>query len=226
MYVPPAFRINRADFLAFADARGFGLVCVTDGERPIASSVPFHLEYESDGTPLLWFHLARNNHLINLADGVRPWLFTIAGPDAYVSPDWYVSADQVPTWLYQTVHMTGPVRTMSNNQMVDHLNQLSAKFENELAPKPPWLVDKMSTGRLESMKKAIVGLVMTIDDIEGQFKLNQHKSEADYVGVTNALALQKSAGAHEISSMMRAMRPHAFATIENDSSMTHEGNQP
>ena len=35
------------------------------------------------------------------------WLMAVNGADAYVSPDWYVSPDQVPTWLYQAVHLTG-----------------------------------------------------------------------------------------------------------------------
>ena len=40
------------------------------------------------------------------------------------------------------------------------------------------------------MKKAIVGLVMSVDEVEGSFKLNQHKSETDYAAVAGALAAQ------------------------------------
>ena len=56
------------------------------------------------------FHVARGNPLAALADGTSHWLLAVNGADAYVSPDWYVSPDQVPTWLYQAVHLTGPVR--------------------------------------------------------------------------------------------------------------------
>ena len=41
----------------------------------------------------------------------------------------------------------------------------------------------MAAGRLEAMKKAIVGLVMTVEEIEGSFKLNQHKSDVDHVAI-------------------------------------------
>ena len=228
MYVPPAFRVDRAACLAFAAARGFGLACAHDGHKPIASPVPFHIEYGSDGTPLVCFHLARHNPLIGLADGVTPWLFAVSDADAYVSPDWYVSPDQVPTWLYETVHMTGAVRVMSGQQLPDHLNQASARFENDLAPKKPWTVDKMSSGRFDAMMKAIVGLVMTVEGVEGSFKLNQHTSDADHVAVTRALALQKSAGAQKLSAAMRAMRPQAFASIEDNETLStvHEGIAP
>ena len=53
-----------------------------------------------------------NNALAKLADGTSSWLMAVNGADAYVSPDWYVSPDQVPTWLYQAVHLTGTVRTI------------------------------------------------------------------------------------------------------------------
>lgn len=76
--------------------------------------------------------------------------------------------------------------------------------------------------------KAIVGLVMTVEQVEGSFKLNQHKSDADHVAVTRALALQKSAGAQKLLTEMRAMRPQAFAAIEDNEplSTVHEGIAP
>ncbi len=52
----------------------------------------------------------------------------------------------------------------------------------------------MTAGRLEAMKKAIVGLVMTVEEIEGSFKLNQHKSDVDHVAVATALASQPDDG--------------------------------
>ena len=122
------------------------------------------------------------------ADGKSRWLLAVNGADAYVSADWYVSPDQVPTWLYQAVHLTGTVGLMPEDELAAHLDALSAKFESWLAPKPPWTVAKVSAGRQEMLKKAIVGLVMTVEDIEGSFKLNQHKSDADHMAVANALA--------------------------------------
>ena len=136
------------------------------------------------------FHVARQNPLVKLADGTSSWLMAVNGADAYVSPDWYVSPDQVPTWLYQAVHLTGTVRRLSDDELGPHLDTLSAKFESWLAPKPPWTSSKMTAGRLDAMKKAIVGLAMTVDEVEGSFKLDQHKSDADYAAIAAALALQ------------------------------------
>ena len=210
MYTPPMFKPDRAACLAFAQTRGFGTLCAWDGAKPIASSLPFYLVYADDGTPQAAFHVARHNPLLSLADGTSSWLMAVNGADAYVSPDWYASPDQVPTWLYQAVHLTGTVRPMSDSELGSHLDALSAKFENWLAPKPPWTSSKMTAGRLDAMKKAIVGLVMTVEQVEGSFKLNQHKSDVDHVAIAIGLAQQPEAAALVLAGEMRALRPQLF----------------
>jgi transcriptional regulator len=209
------FKPDRAASLAFAQARGFATVCAFDGNKPIASLLPFYLDYADDGTARAAFHVARHNPLVRLAGGASSWLLAVSGADAYVSADWYVSPDQVPTWLYQAVHLTGKVRQLSDDELAVQIDTLSAKFENWLAPKKPWTTSKMTAGRLEALKKAIVGLVMTVEDVEGSFKLNQHKSEADYAAVAGALASQPEAGSQQIAQLMREARPEAFANETN-----------
>jgi transcriptional regulator len=156
--------------------------------------------------------------LVKLADGTASWLMAVNAADAYVSADWYASPDQVPTWLYQAVHLTGTVRRFSDAELGPHLDALSAKFESRLAPKPPWTSSKMTAGPLVAMKKAIVGLMMSVDEVEGSFKLNQHKSETDYAAVAGALAAQTDTNAQQIARLMRETRPQAFT----DEAFAHE----
>ena len=210
MYTPPLFKQDRAASLAFAEARGFGLVCAWNGSRPVASLLPFYLSKGPEGSVQALFHVARQNPLVAVADGKTPWLLAVNGADSYVSPDWYVSPDQVPTWLYQSVHLTGMVRSLSEDELAVQIDALSAKFEAWLLPKKPWSTAKMTAARLEALKKAIVGLVMTVEEIEGSFKLNQTKSDADFAAVAGALAAQDDADAKEIAQLMRQTRPTAF----------------
>ncbi len=87
MYTPPMFKPDRAASLAFAEARGFGTVCAWDGNKPIASSLPFYLNYAADGTPRRLFHVARHNplvaaggrHVVLAAGGERRGCLCIAG---------------------------------------------------------------------------------------------------------------------------------------------------
>jgi transcriptional regulator len=211
MYTPPFFKQDHAASLAFAEERGFGTVCAWNGTRPIASSLPFYLNGADDGTVEVLFHVARQNPLAKLADATTSWLLAVNGPDAYVSPDWYVSPDQVPTWLYQSVHLTGTVRVLSDDELAVQIDTLSGKFENWLLPKKPWTSAKMTPARLETMKKAIVGLVMKVEEVEGSFKLNQHKSEADYAAVADALQERTETSSQQIAGLMRQARPQVFA---------------
>jgi len=95
---------------------------------------------------------------------------------------------------------------LSDDELAVQLDTLSAKFEDWLAPKPPWTSSKMTAGRLQAMKKAIVGLVMTVEDVEGSFKLNQHKSDADHAAIASALTQRHDEAARLIGTQMIALR--------------------
>ncbi|HEY2752996.1 FMN-binding negative transcriptional regulator [Phenylobacterium sp.] len=143
------------------------------------------------------FHLSRSNALAaGLGEGFTAVAVSLAA-DAYVSPDWYVSADQVPTWNYVSVEAEGPVAALDATGLVTLLDDLSAQEESRLAPKPPWTRAKMSTGRFEAMARAIIGARMAVRRLEGTVKLSQNKAEADRAGVITAL------GDHPIARRMR-----------------------
>jgi len=207
MYANPAFKVHPAASLAFAAVRGFGLVVACDAGRPVASHLPFRL-IEADGkVPKVEFHVARANPLGAIAEKGGTWMVAVWGHDAYVSPDWYASAEQVPTWLYEAVHLSGPVRVVPADHTQGHVERLSAKFESWLAPKPEWKLDKVSDRKREMLLKAIVAVEMTVETVEGSFKLNQHKSDEDHVAIANALARQDDPSAQALAKRMVALRP-------------------
>ena len=77
-----------------------------------------------------------------------------------------------------------------------------------VAAKPEWKLDKVADKRRDMLLTAIVAIEMTIETIEGNFKLNQHKSDEDHVAVANALANQDDPSAQAIAKRMVALRPH------------------
>jgi transcriptional regulator len=143
------------------------------------------------------FHLSRGNALAPaLGQGFRAVAVSLAA-DAYISPDWYVAADQVPTWNYVSVEAEGPVTALEDDGLVALLDDLSAQEEARLAPKPSWTRGKMSPGRFEAMTRSIIGARLTVERLEGTTKLSQNKPEADRAGVIAAL------GDHPIARLMR-----------------------
>ncbi len=221
MYVPAPFKVHPAVALAFAQARGFGLMTACDGGRPVAASVPFQVIETHGKSPRVVFHVARGNPLAALAEKCSPWLLSVQGADAYVSADWYASEHQVPTWLYESVQLGGPVHKVAPEHARVHLDALSARFEEPLAPKRPWTSNKLPPERLDMLTRAIVVIEMEVLTIEGSFKLNQHKSDADNVSVATALAAQNAPAAKAIAARMVALRPHLSYQKPEPASAAH-----
>lgn len=199
MHPNPAFRKTAADRnLAFARARGFGVLSVNGPDGPLMAHVPFLLS--DDGTTAD-LHLARSNAVI--AAGL-PALAVLAvmGPDAYISPDWYGVEDQVPTWNYIAVHLRGTLVQLPDDAMDGHVNALSDTFEARLAPKPVWKSTKMGDGVMDRMKRMILPFRLQITTVDGTWKLNQNKTTAARAGVIAALDAQGGAAA-DIAQVMR-----------------------
>ena len=230
MTIPSAFKIHPALALASAGARGFGVVVACDCGRPVAAGLPFLL-IEADGkSPRVAFHIAPGNPLAALAAKGATWLLAVQGADAYVSADWYASRDQVPTWLYETVQLSGPVRVVQAAHAAAHLDALTARFERALAPKQEWSSDRLAQQRLDMLMQAILAIEMRVETVEGKFKLNQHKPDANHVAVASALGRQGDPGARAIAGRMVALRPHllyegrrGISALDGGASPSHGG---
>lgn len=201
----PQFRIEQERALAFAAARGFGVIIAADMRGPRASHVPFVIE-RRDGAAVAQIHLTASNPLIGLADGTRRFLLIVAGDDAYVSNDWYASRDNVSTWLYEAVHLSGVAHLRDKGENRGHGDALLMAAEARL-PKQPWDLAQMEPGKRETMLSAIRVIDLAVDEIEGQSKLNQHKSDADHVAIADQLARAEDSGSRRLAEKMRALRP-------------------
>jgi transcriptional regulator len=203
----PMFAWDRDGALQFAASRGFGAMVASGADGPISSHVPFRINRTGDAVTVQ-FHLTARNRLAELADGKNPFLLIVWGPDAYVSNDWYATPDHVSTWLYEAVHLSGPVRRLSMESNRSHGDVLLSTFEERLTPKPPWSLSSMETTKRESMLQSIVVLEMDVKQVEGQRKLNQHKSDEDYASITRHLSQTDDADARELAAKLKALRPH------------------
>jgi transcriptional regulator len=183
MHPNPAFRAaTEAEARALAAGRGFGVLCVNGPDGPLAGHVPFELRADD-----LRLHLARSNPIARLALPVAA-VMLVSGPDAYVSPDWYGIPDQVPTWNYVAVHLRGVLEPQPDEALRPHLDAVSADFEGRLAPKTPWVADKMSDGMMDRMMRGIRPFRLAIAAVVSTLKLNQNKPEAARAGAAAGIA--------------------------------------
>ena len=204
MHPNPIFHTQDAQAnLAFARSRAFGVLAVAAGDAaPMLSHVPFLLD--EDGT---WahLHLVRSNPIARaLRDGPLKARIAVSGPHSYVSPDWYEIDDQVPTWNYIAVQLTGVLELRPQEELHDLLDRQSARFETQLLPKTPWTSAKMSDGVMEKMMRQIVPCAVKVTDVDGTWKMNQNKPDA--VRLRAADAVEANAMGTDTEALAALMR--------------------
>jgi len=132
------------------------------------------------------FHCARANPLAIIEDGTMLKM-SIMGAHCYISPDWYETPEQVPTWNYTAVEGSGRARRLSDDELLSYLAKFAAEQEKTLAPKPPWSLAKVNPKRLLQLSKGITGFELRFDQLEGKTKLSQNRAQADIRGAIAAL---------------------------------------
>jgi transcriptional regulator len=158
----------------FARERAFGVLTVNGDNGPLVSHVPFVLSENGDAVDL---HLVRSNSIARALKEPLKAKMLVSGGDSYISPDWYGVDDQVPTWNYVAVHLTGVLELRPQEELLALLDRQSAFLEDQLQPKTPWTTDKMTPDVLDKMMRQIVPCRMTVTDVDGTWKLSQNKPD-------------------------------------------------
>jgi len=203
MHPNPVFHTaSAAENLAFARARSFGVLAVSAAEAaPMLSHVPFVLSEDGQVADL---HLVRSNPIARALTAPLAARLAVSGPDSYVSPDWYGIDDQVPTWNYVAVHLTGVLESRPQEELAALLDRLSDLFEERLLPKTPWRSAKMEPQALERMMRAIVPVRLRVEAVDGTWKLGQNKDAAARLAAADGI---EAAGiGAELAALVRLMR--------------------
>ena len=203
MHPNPAFRQSPdAQNLAFARSQSFGVLAVSTPEAPLLSHVPFLLADDGSYAEL---HLVRSNSITRALTEPMQARLAVQGPEGYISPDWYGVDDQVPTWNYVAVHLTGTLERLPADDLPGVLDRLSEHFEAQLAPKPVWKMGKVSDDALSKMLRQIVPFRLNIESVDGTWKLGQNKPENARLGAAEALADSPvGTGQKALASLMKA----------------------
>jgi transcriptional regulator len=206
MYVPKANAMDDPDVSAFLAAHASAhLVTVGPDGRPDSTLLPVIV----DGDRVVG-HLARaNDHWTRIAPA-SPGLVVVAGADAYVSPGWYASKAEhgrvVPTWNYSEVQLRGAVTVHDDPDWVlDVVTRLTERHES--GREQPWAVSDAPAKYVRGRLRAIVGIEVVVESVEGKAKLSQNRSDADREGAIEGLRAEGDTVAHLVADEMeRALR--------------------
>jgi transcriptional regulator len=213
MYTPPAYAENDLALLHTRMREWSFATLVTHGANGLnATHLPFLLETPDGGGPgTLVTHFARANaQLKDLQAGARA-LVIFQGPHAFISPSWYVNQLTFPTWNYTAIHAHGqPELIEGPEEIFAILQRTVALYDTPLGG--VWNLPGMPWDMVATRLRAIVGVRIPLESVEGKMKLNQDKSVADRLGVIAALEAQgdeQSLGVARLIREQPAMREAA-----------------
>lgn len=202
MYTPAQFMESRLAVL-HALIRAYPFASLVT--RAVDGFTANHLPFELVDTTTLHAHVARGNELAHL-DGAEV-LLIFQGPQGYVSPNWYPTKHEtgreVPTWDYAVVHVHGRLRVIDDSVWLRRL--LETLTDRHEANQPqPWRITDAPDDHIETSLKAIVGIAISIDRIEGKFKLNQNHPARNQAGILKGLCERHVGGDVELADFMAA----------------------
>lgn len=190
MYIPQANKEDRLFVLhQLMEDQPFASLITMGSSGLVASHIPMVLE-QNGAMGVLKGHLSRANTQWRDRSHSVEALAIFSGPQHYITPSWYPEKQEtgrvVPTWNYVVVHAYGHLKVIEDGEwLMAHLLRLTGIHE---ADSPvPWKISDAPAGYIASQIKGIVGLEMTIERLEGKWKVSQNRSEQDRIGVAKGL---------------------------------------
>lgn len=172
MYIPAKTAETRPAVLhALMDAHPLGMVVVHGSGGLDADHIPFETAPGDAPLGVLRAHVARANPLWR-RDGDAV-MVVFRGDSRYVAPAAMgFSADNtrmVPTWDYSVVHAHGRLRTVDDPAWIMALIRRQSAVHEALET-PPWSPDDAPPDYIDKLLKAIVGIEIVIERLEGKIK--------------------------------------------------------
>ena len=185
MYSKSPFKMQQQACFDLLEAQPFGLLTTCAQGKITQAFLPFILDKESN---CLYGHLAKQNEQIEALQNPNDLTVVFQGDHSYISPNWYESNEQVPTWNYQSVEVRGMVKLLDDSETLNVISTLSNLHEAQF--EIPWTMDKLPKKKTQAMLNAIVGFRIDISEINGINKMSQNKNDRDKNGLVAGLLNQ------------------------------------
>jgi len=114
---------------------------------------------------------------------------------AYITPGWYPGKVEhgkvVPTWNYVVAHAHGVARAIEDRDwLLDMVNRLTDVHEAQRTL--PWRVADAPAAFIDALLRAIFGIEIPIDRLQGKLKASQDEALHDRRGTVHGLQAEPS----------------------------------
>lgn len=153
-------------------------------------------------------HIMRNtDHHRALVENPQG-LLLFTGPSCYVSASWYTNPQIGSTWNYMSVHVSGEVKMMSEEELQQFMRKLTLKFE-EGNTESKTIYDNLPDSFLNKMMPAIAGFEIKAEKMDNVFKLSQNRDERSYLNIIEKL-VERGGQSALIAEEMRKRKAELF----------------
>jgi len=210
VYIPRySAQTNKDSLHSFIDENSFGtLICLGNLQKPEITHIPFLLDQSAGTNGTLLSHVARANPISRSLASSDEVIVIFQGPHGYISPRWYSSRAEVPTWNYSVVHAYGRPRLISDTELINQLERLVDKYEQGNPNR--WHISELQASFFDQLRKEIIGFAIEITRLEGKFKLSQNRTLQDRQGAIAGVFKRGNPLDRELAAMMKRALPNEY----------------
>lgn len=207
MYVPKYHAMpDIHDAHALIDAHPLGAWVAPGEDGLIANHIPFLLDRSRGPFGTLLGHVSRANPVWHQLPELAPSVVMFQGPQSYITPNWYPSklADGkvVPTWNYCVAHAHGVARPIDDREWLQEMLMRLTAF-NESSQPSPWQVTDAPADFIDKMARAVVGIEIAIERLDGKLKVSQDEALQDRLGTVAGLESEGTEKAAAMASLVK-----------------------
>ena len=194
MYIPAHFAITDPQVLfRIMGDHPLGVLVTSTTSGLDANHIPFEFNPSAGNLGVLTGHVARANLVWQQCLQGADVMVIFRGDETYISPNWYPSKHethrQVPTWNYEVVHVFGRLTVRDDEKFMRGVVARLTRTHEAQEPKP-WKLGDSAPDYIDGMLKAIVGIEIAIERLEGKSKLSQNRESRDLQGAVDKLREQ------------------------------------
>ncbi len=201
MYIPDIYKNeNQEEIIKFLKENSFGILINQNNGIIAATHIPLEFERKENGKQILVGHISKENPQWHSFENDDRILAIFSGAHSYISPSWY-DHENVPTWNYIAVHVTGNLTVLNYEETLYSLKKLVDRYEAN--SENPLKTENLSAKTM-LQAKGIVAFRIKITNIEAVKKISQNRDAKNHKNIINELEKTKDYNACQIAKQMAA----------------------
>lgn len=199
MYILDAYKTtDRNQIVQFIHENNFADLVTHSNGVLCSNKVPFLFDAEKNE---LYGHLGKGNEQLSDLQSDEEALVIFSGAHVYVSPQWYVSDNAVPTWNFQSLQCRGKPEIVDHKGLMEILARLTRFHESSF--KKPWTMAKLDPEKRAMMVDRLTGFKIKVTDIRFKEKMSQIRSVEDRINIIKELDKKNNSMSQQVSLIMR-----------------------